>query len=361
MKTARRIFAVVLSIILALAVFAFPASAVDGNMTFSVDTAQTSYAPGDTVTVNIYVSSDFNATCMRIPVLYSSDVFEIASTGDIRLTAYGTCLDKKNSLEANTDVSATPIDLANVTYSYDSSSYGIVLIQWTASITASSINSFKSTDEVKCFSFQLKVKSGASGEGTILIPEADQLLPAYAFYNQTVINPADATTICRVNASFTCDAWSITIDEGDVDGITTYPDSDVIIDYENKYIKNWIDGMDRTTIETNVMPTGNATLTYKISDLSGEWGTGAKVRVWVGSKLIDDYFILMYGDTDGDGTVGTYDITYLARVIGGVEELESAEVYTLASDVDHSGDIDTFDLTSLARAVGGTEEIDQTY
>lgn len=360
MKTAKRLLAVALSVVLALAVFAFPASAVDGTMTFAIETAETSYAPGDTVTVNIYVSSDFNATCMRIPVLYSKDVFEIPSSGDIRLTSYGTCLQFKNSLDANTDVSTTPIDLFNVTDYYDGSTYGIVAIQWTATITSSAINSFKSTESVKCFSFQLKVKSGASGEGTILIPAAETLKPAFAFYNQAIIDSADATTLCRVNATFTTDEWSVTIDEGGVDGITAFPGSDIVIDYESKIIKNWFDGMDKTAIETNVMPTGNATLQFRASTASGEWGTGSKVRVWSGSTFLADYINLLYGDVDGDGAIAGADATTLGRVLAAMTELEDDPIYEMAADIDGSGDVAGSDLTKLDRYLSAMADIDQS-
>ena len=362
MKTAKRVLAVLIAAILALAVFAFPASAVDGTMSFTIDTVDTEYAPGDLVTVNVYVSSDFKATCMRIPVLYSKDVFELPAGNDVRLAAYGDCLSKKNSLEANTDMSDTPIDLMNVTTAYDSSSYGIVAIQWTASITSSTINSFYSETAVKCFSFQLKVKSSASGVGTILIPEADQLTPAFAFYNQTVIDPADATTICRVNATFSVDEWSIEIAEGTADDITTFPDSEVIIDRENKILKNWEDGVTKTVIQSNVTTTGNATLTYKASATSGSWGTGAKVRLWVGSTWISDYTVLLYGDIDGNGSIKATDVTALSKHLAGVTDLEADDVdpvLQLAADVDGNGSIKATDITVLSKYLSGVTEISQ--
>lgn len=359
MKTAKRIMAIALAMILAIAVFAFPADALDGTMTFGIETLETTYAPGDTVTVNIYVSSTYNATCMRIPVLYSKDIFELPAGNDVRLTAYDQCLSKKNSLDYNTDLSDNPIDLTSVTEAYDASSYGIVAIQWTASITSASINSFYSETAVKCFSFQLKVKSGATGVGTILIPSADQLKPAFQFYNQTVTDPADATTICRVNATFNVDEWSIEIDQGSVDDITTYPESAVIIDRENKILKNWEDGIDKTTIQANVTTTGNATLTYKASTTSGLWGTGAKVRLWSGSTWIADYSVLLYGDTNGDGSIKATDASKISRYLVGLVDIEDS-LETVAADVDGSGAIKATDSSAISRYLVGLSTIDQS-
>lgn len=360
MKTARRIFAVALAMILALAVFAFPAGAVDGTMTFSIDTAETTYAPGDTVTVNIYVSSDFNATCMRIPVLYSRDIFELPLPGAERLTAYGDCLSYKNSLEMNTDESETPIDMYNVTDYYDSASYGIVAIQWTASITSAKINSFSSNELVKCFSFQLKVKSDAQGEGTILIPSAEELKSSFAFYNQAIIDATDATTICRVNATFNVGDWTIEVEEGSEDDITTFPGSDVIIDRENMIIKNWFDGMDEDALGENLTTTGIATLQFRANPDSSEYGTGSLVRVWVNGRMTAQYTNLLYGDINGDGLIDAFDKSDMSRFICGLTELSEGEVFTLAADLDQSGEIDAFDTSLLKRFIAGLVEIDQT-
>ncbi len=358
MKTAKRILAISLSIILAIAVFAFPASAVDGVMSFSLRTSQDTYAPGDTVTVDVYVSSTYKATCMRIPILYSSDVFEVVEGSGVRLTAYGSCLESKGALDYNTDTSDTPIDLMNVTDYYDSSSYGIIAIQWVANITAAGIGSFYSADSVKCFSFQLKVKSGASGEGTVLIPAAEELKPAFAFYNQTVIDPADASTICRVNATFNVDEWSVSIAGGEEDGITTTPGSDVIIDYDEHIIKNWEDGMDKAMIETNVMPTGNATLQFVPSAKSGDFGTGSLVKVWVGSEWIEDYQILLYGDVDGSGIISGTDLTSMKRVVAGSLDFTD-EIYNTAADVDGNGSVSGADVTKVSRYVSGSADLNQ--
>ncbi|MCQ2471136.1 MAG: dockerin type I repeat-containing protein [Clostridia bacterium] len=358
MKTAKRILAISLSIILAIAVFAFPASAVEGTMTFSLTTDQNTYAPGDTVTVSVSVSSTYKATCMRIPILFSSDVFEVVEGSGVRLTAYGSCLESKGALDYNTDTSDTPIDLMNVTDYYDSGSYGIIAIQWVANITAAGIGSFYSADSVKCFSFQLKVKSGASGEGTILIPAAEELKPAFAFYNQTVLDPADATTICRVNATFNVDEWSVSIAGGEEDGITTFPDSDVIIDYDEHIIKNWEDGMDKAMIETNVMPTGNATLQFVPSEKSGEYGTGSSVKVWVGTDLIDEYVNLLYGDVNGDGVISASDMMALSRFVSGLADIEE-EIFILAGDVNASCEITVSDVMNISRYISGLTDISQ--
>lgn len=76
-------------------------------------------------------------------------------------------------------------------------------------------------------------------------------------------------------------------------------------------------------------------------------------------EVLAEYIIVIKGDLDCDGTVGTFDITNLARNVAGLElyseTLDSARDY--AGDIDLDGEVGTFDVTSLARCVGGTEEL----
>ena len=60
----------------------------------------------------------------------------------------------------------------------------------------------------------------------------------------------------------------------------------------------------------------------------------------------------MKGDVDLDGDVDAYDLTMLARHIGGIE-LISDEQSMNNADVDEDGDVDAYDLTRLARYIGG--------
>ena len=354
MKIAKKVMAVALSLVLALSVFAISAGAVDGNMTFTLETSSNTYSAGDSVVVNIYVNSDYNATCLRIPVLFSADVFEVPANGNIRLTAYGDCNTYKGSLEANTsnDGSYTP-----EAYSYGD--YSAVLIQWTASVSSSRIGALTaSATPVKCFSFQLNVKSTAGGQmGSIFIPSADE---TDLFYDQAVTDFSNALTICRVNPTITVDSLNIEIEQGDMDGITTYDGSPVIIDHTSKIIKNWSSGLTLDIIKANVKPTGNAILLYRASEAAGAgWGTGAKVTVAVGGIPIDVYNILIYGDIDGDGNVAAMDASTLVQVAAGYDSI-TLDYSINAADIDHDGTINAMDASTLVQVAAGYDSIDQS-
>ncbi len=352
MKTSKRILAIALAVVLAFSVFAVSAFAVDGTMTYTVAADSSTYSTGDVVTVNVYLKNNYNATCLRFPVLYSADVFELPSTGNIKLTAYDDCLTYKGSLEANTsnDYSLYPVE-------YDPSAYGCVLVQWTAAVTSTNIGSFNSAESVKCFSFQLQVKSTAGGAtGSIFIPEESTL-----FYNQAVIDPADATTLCRVDNTLSFEGVDVEINQGAVDGITTYPGSQVIIDYSEKIIKNWAGlTMSKATILANVQPLGAATLQpLATTGTAGGFGTGAGVRVFANGGLLDTYKILIYGDLNGDGAINASDSTDLNKVAAGLGEI-TEDIFNIAADVDGSGAVNASDSTALSKVAAGLADLDQT-
>lgn len=353
MKSAKKVMAIVLALVLALSVFAISASALDGNMAFTLETSSATYSSGDAVVVNVYVSSDYNATCMRIPVLFSADVFEVPANGNIRLTAYGDCSTYKGSLEANTsnDGSYTPD-------AYSTGDYSAILIQWTASVNSTRIGAFQSNDSVKCFSFQLNVKSTAGGQtGSIFIPSAEE---TDLFYDQAVVDVTDATTICRVNTNITTNSLNIEIEQGEADGITTYDGSQVIIDHTAKIIKNWSSGLTLDIIKANVKPTGNAALFYTASALSGaQWGTGAQITVTSGGTELDNYSILMYGDVNGDGTINGLDASSVLQTVAGYKSL-ATEIEQTAADANGDGSISGLDVTRILGSVAGSSIIDQT-
>jgi len=354
MKMTKKVLAIVLALVLALSMFAISASALDGSMTISLVTSSDTYAIGDAVTVEVYVNSTYNATCLRIPVLYSADVFEVPTSGNIRLTAYNDCQTYKGSLEANTsnDGSYTPD-------AYSSSDYNAILLQWTASVTQTRVGAIEaSSTPVKCFSFQLNVKSTAGGKtGSIFIPSADE---TDLFYDQAIVTVTDATTICRVNTAITTDSLNIEIEEGEADGITTYDGSDVIIDHTAKILKGWTNGMSKDKILSNVKPTGNATLLPKASEAEGAgWGTGAKVVVISNGVSIGDYYVLLYGDVDGTGSIDVNDVSSVANHCAFFSSITDPLLKT-AGDADASGDLDINDIALIAGVATYSATIDQT-
>lgn len=61
--------------------------------------------------------------------------------------------------------------------------------------------------------------------------------------------------------------------------------------------------------------------------------------------------VAVMGDLDLDNDVDAYDLTMLARHVGGIELVTGQAL--MNADVDGSGDVDAYDLTRHARYVGG--------
>lgn len=82
-------------------------------------------------------------------------------------------------------------------------------------------------------------------------------------------------------------------------------------------------------------------------------GTGCRIVVKDGSDVtIAEVYIVIGGDTSGDGIVNSDDLAELARHIAGVEQMND-ELKGMAADIDGGGVADSDDLAALARYVAG--------
>lgn len=101
-------------------------------------------------------------------------------------------------------------------------------------------------------------------------------------------------------------------------------------------ICNWDDGV--VTTEPSFSATGLMTYTCSVCSATKDEIIPALTH--------------LPGDIDLDGDVDSYDLTTLARHVGGIEYITDTEALTNA-DVNNDGDIDAYDLTKHARYVGG--------
>lgn len=106
---------------------------------------------------------------------------------------------------------------------------------------------------------------------------------------------------------------------------------------------NWIDNGDGTHTADYICRRDSSHTTTETADhefSNGECACGAKE------------FVVVLGDLDGDGDADAFDLTILARHVGGIEELTDAALLANA-DVTNDGKINANDLTRHARYVGG--------
>lgn len=87
-------------------------------------------------------------------------------------------------------------------------------------------------------------------------------------------------------------------------------------------------------------------------------GTGSKIRVKENGKILREYQILIYGDTNGDGKINSVDLLILQRHILEIEPLEG--IYRKAGNVRKTGTKPTsVDLLLMQRHILGLQIIEQ--
>ena len=85
----------------------------------------------------------------------------------------------------------------------------------------------------------------------------------------------------------------------------------------------------------------------------GVFGTGAKVDVSVeGIGTLVTYYVVIYGDVNGDGAIDAFDTFTTDRAVNGIETL--ADSYFTAADIDADDAVALADYAVVKNAVAGT-------
>ncbi len=108
---------------------------------------------------------------------------------------------------------------------------------------------------------------------------------------------------------------------------------------------------------THVELSNNAASMNAIASKAGGFGTGAKVDVAYGGSTIATYFVVIYGDVNGDGSIDGFDA--LETAITANTSYYMGDVYDDAADINSNGYVDAQDYASIKSAVLGTTTIDQ--
>lgn len=356
MKITKKILSVILSVFLAVAVFGVCASAegtASGNeaMEVTVSTDKETYDPGENVTVTVSLKTNYNMTAFRFPIMFDNEVFELPNL--IGLTALNSCKTNGN-IQANSLIEGSEI----MPEEYDSSSFGCVLVQWTATVANSTLGCLNLPDGEACFSFTLKTKTSASGKsGTIFVPEEYE-----GFYTQAIQTPTDATSIYYIDAatyskSFISATAEVVGTVADLVPNTAY-DSKAVIDKTNKIVYGFDTGMTLPAdISRKVIVTGSGTLGIEMTDYG--YGTGTKLNVIVDDEVVDTYSIIIFGDINGDCFVDSIDTYTMSMVCSKLDILSDSNMIK-AADINNDGIVDMIDFVVLLSVSKGTYVIDQT-
>lgn len=354
MNLTKKILSVILSVILAVAVFGVCASADgtangDESMAVTITTDKQEYAPGEDVTVTVSLKTNFNMTAFRFPILFDSAVFEVPNL--IGLTALNTTK-AKGTIMQNSLIEASKIDST-----YDSSEFSCVLVQWTAVVSNSTLGCLNLPEGEESFSFKVKAKSSAAGKsGTFFIPEEYK-----GFYNQAIQTPTDATTIYYIDdakfaKSFVSATVSVVGETVDLVPNAAY-ESQAVIDKENMVVYGFEIGMSTTAeLKQKVIATGAGTI--KVGYTEYGLGTGSLINLVVDDTVVKTYTVVIFGDVNGDAVIDTNDAGAVEAVSNGVQDFESDAIF-FAADINGDGVVDPMDSSLEDAVANGVSDIDQ--
>ena len=337
-KTMKKLIAVLISAALLVSCFAFTGNAwgtPTGNeaMTIGLTLDKTEANPGDTVTVTVRLSNNYNAVTMRWPVLFSKAFFELDGDNGGVAAPINSVVAEPGSLDATTNADFIP-----AAYAAD---YDALTIQWIAGGSLQSgVAAFNSAEAVDCFTFNLKVKADAEGSGSVFIPADSQ-----HFYYSGINDPADATTSYSTQTPFNFtfgDAQTVTLmaaadpvlsaAEGFNVRVITFDDDDTeyLVGFDaEEILDNGGDYCDQFVVENG---------TYTVSD--DVLTTGGTVTLYNNNgEVYKTYTTIFFGDVDCDGAI---DISDAAEVIYMMEFFKDPEQINI-----YAADVDVMDETAV--------------
>lgn len=355
MKISKKLFAVLLAVVLAFSVVAVGASAAGTpagdewmTVTIKTDKGAETYEKGDTIHVTVSIACNYNVPAFRFPILFDKAVIE--KKANIAMVAANTCT--TGSLRNNLTPDETVFPEA-----YSADDWGCILFQWTADVQNGAIGCINNPEGEDVFSFDLKVTQSAVGTGTILIPEESTLLYYMAYEDPTV-----ATSDYYLNAetcamSFVPANVSVAVPDVKLIPNEDY-DSTAIVDEDNLFVYGLgLDIESTADIKEYVKATGGATIRSAVSD-EETYGTGATISLSLSGQVVKTYQIVIFGDVNGDDDVSTVDAVPVLACIAGT--LDFTSLQTFAADIGNfDGEVDTVDYVRILAAISGSYDIDQ--
>lgn len=355
MKISKKILAILLAVTLACSIFAVSASAAGTPtgteaMTVTITTDNETYEAETAVQVRVTIACNYNVPSFRFPIMFDSTVYELPTI--IGLTGYNTCA-------SSGTISSNTVDTAQyIPDAYDSSAFGCVLVQWTASAANGEVGHINNEAGELAFTFELKTKSSAVGKtGTIFIPEESDL-----FYYQAIENPADATTFYYLDST-TCAMTFVPANAMVVgEQVALVPNEDygtpATIDEENRLVYGFNVGIaSNSDIKEYVTATGDAVIRSVPTGLG--YGTGTVINLQIDAVTVKSYTVIVFGDVDGDALSDANDFNpVLAYAQAALTPDDPAIIF--AGDLTNDGMIDANEVPIYLAIAGSSYVVDQS-
>lgn len=343
MSNIKKIIGVVLALVMALSV-ATVAFAVENDAaayTVTISSDKTELAAGESATVTVYLTTNFYASAISIPVFFdNSQVTVSAGSTTIAGAAIATETSADSAkLYAGSGYTQADHGVRALVYIAE---YGSTITTYnntaimTFTVTANEAATGSVT--VACSTGSLKTASNTTGALYVAKDEAnddgtmDSL--AYNVTNATItgatatINFAGAMVPADLELTAAGAAAGVVIDTNKTFGGQF---AGVVYGFSGATFKN------KTYITTNTQATNGGSLEIKTSDnktvATGNYGTGTTITVKNSDDTISKvYVVVIFGDVDGNGLVNAADIKAMKGYIAAPTSLATDSYIRLAAN-----------------------------
>lgn len=348
MSNIKKIIGVVLALVMVLSVatIAFAADGDAYSVAFTAD--KTTLNAGESATVTVKITSNFNVSAMSIPVFFDNS--KVTVTAATTLPADKT----KIATEADPDV-----DKYFQGSGHTKDDYGIRALVYVAKQS----DSIRSYSDEAVMTLTVTAKEGASGAvvleciSTTVKTSANPSGTLYLAKNASGSAEVDSLGEVIDNATVTGAKATITIAGATADPELILTDTGigagVVIDRVSTCNENgFIYGID-TDQGLNIADyvttlTGSVEV---VANDQGNYSTGATVLLKDnGGTIIETYYFVFFGDINGDGWVDNGDVSTIDGVACYMDfsfEATDGTAMGLAADVNGDGWIDNGDVSTV--------------
>lgn len=357
MSNIKKIVGVVLALVMALSV-ATIAFAADGDAySVTVTSDKATIEAGETATVTVKVTANFNVCAMSIPVFFDNSKVT-ASAGTTTLANANIVTETSQDVEKYFE---------GVDHTKDD--YGIRALVYIAPYNAE-ISSYTDTTVM---TFTVTANDGATGA---------VVLECISTAVKTSSNPSGTLYIAKNSSgNATVDSLPEVIDDATVTGATTTinitaagGDPELILtetgedygtiirdDLCTTDYDGCVFGIDTLNGESigDYVTTEYGSIEVVANEESGEYTTGATILLKNDDdEVVATYVFIYFGDVNGDGAVDGTDAVAVELHDGWVEMLEEDTAFFYAAEVNYDGAVDGTDAVAIELHDGWVEMLE---
>lgn len=355
MSNIKKIIGVVLALVLALSVATVAFAAPEDNYSITFTADKTTISEGETATVEVKVTTNFNVSAMTIPVFFDNTKVSVKATPAATDPA---------ELERTVIAAADSEEYNDLTRFYKGTTYteadhGVVALNYlpvtgdairqynnetVMTLTVTALAGASGASVIECLSTTVKTNDNPSG--TLLIAKNKSGTAVVDSEGEVVDNGnvAGATTTITIAGG---------AEPADLDLTAAGTTNGVVID-KNKTFGGQYDGAvygftqaaantfkNDKFITTNTQATNGGSLSIKTSDnkviadgKSGNFGTGATITVLNSDgSTSKTYVVVIFGDLDGNGLINPTDYKQLKAYVNDSASLADNSLIRMAANM----------------------------